>query len=165
MLIPSAEVGASAKGSCGNGPARPCDSYGGASRAQENVARSQPSIRGQLDHQTVEMLSLTGDRVSLAACLADKPVSNRKNRRKTRGYCGPCVPLALLIYQTQKRSWIVKAAFQATFCEATLSQPNSRRHEPEDSGGGGKGFRKNFKGQFHARFPQRAVPVGEQPAL
>jgi hypothetical protein len=103
---------------------------------------------------------LTGDRVALVACLADKPISNRKNRRKSRGYCGPCVPLALLIYQTQKRSWIVKAAFPAAFCEATLSQPNSRRHEPEDSGGGGKGFRKNFKCQFHARFQLVGVCSG-----
>src|SRR5258708_22151679 len=42
--------------------------------------------------------------------LPSKPVSNRKNRRKTRSYCCPRAPLTLLIDQTQKRSWIVNAA-------------------------------------------------------
>jgi hypothetical protein len=28
-------------------------------------------------------------------------------RRKTRSYRGPCAPLALLMHQTQKQSWIV----------------------------------------------------------
>jgi hypothetical protein len=84
-----------------------------------------------------------------------------QNSRKTRSYCGPCAPLALLIYQTQKQSWIVKTGFQATFCAAGLPQPDPRRNEPEESSGGGKGFRKNFECQFHVRFPQRARGTSE----
>jgi hypothetical protein len=55
---------------------------------------------------------------------------------------------------TKRRSqpWIVKTGFQASFCAAGLPQPNPRRHEPEESSGGGKGFRKNFECQFHVRF-------------
>jgi hypothetical protein len=51
------------------------------------------------------------------------------------------------------------------FRKAALSQPNPCRHKPEDGGCGGKGFRKNFECQFHARFPRRVALVGEQPAL
>src|SRR4029077_10230685 len=47
----------------------------------------------------------------------------------------------------------VKTGSWATVCEAALPQPNPRRHKPEESGGSGKGFRKNFECQFHSPFP------------
>ena len=89
--------------------------------------------------------------------LSNQPVTNRKNRRKTRSYCGPSAPSALLIDQTQKQSWIIETGLQATFYEAGLPEPDPRRHEPQNGGDGGKGFRKRFDCQFHARFPAWAV--------
>ena len=35
---------------------------------------------------------------------------------------------------------------------------NPRRHKPEESGGSGKGFRKNFECQFQTRFPAAELP-------
>jgi hypothetical protein len=66
--------------------------------------------------------------------------------------------LALFIDQTQKQSWIIKAGFQATFCEAGLPESDPCRHEPKKGGDGGKGFRKSFDCQFHARFPACTSP-------
>jgi hypothetical protein len=85
--------------------------------------------------------------------LLDKPASNRKNRRKTRSYCGPCAPLALVIDHMQERVRVLSANCQASFHEAPLPQPNPRRHEPKESGDGGRAFRKNFECLLHMRGP------------
>ena len=87
--------------------------------------------------------------------LPGQPVGDRKNRREARRHRGPCAPLALLIQQAQQQPGIVKAGIKAAFCAAGPVQSDPRRHEPEQGGGRGKAFRKNFECRFHVRFRQR----------
>jgi hypothetical protein len=44
-----------------------------------------------------------------------------------------------------------KVDFQATFCEAGFRNLTRADMTQKNSGGGGKGFRKNFECQFHTR--------------